>query len=127
MNLVLRSRVDQRATTCVVCRDADGVLAVCRGCGTTTHAGCATGSQGCPTIGCVRRDPLPVARWADQNVDLRASGARLRSSATRRALQPSSRLDLLTRPLSNATLLRLLAAPALVLLVVGCLVYRRLP
>jgi hypothetical protein len=70
------------STTCVVCRDSDGVVAVCRGCGTTTHAECAVESRGCPTIGCARRDVLPVAPWTGQHIDLRPLPSARRPSRT---------------------------------------------
>lgn len=43
---------------CAVCHDGPDGLVICRGCGTMLHAQCLVSLPGCPTLGCVERDPL---------------------------------------------------------------------
>ncbi len=123
MNLVLHQRTTT-ATTCVVCRDALGVLAVCPGCGVTTHAGCAAERRGCPTAGCAQRDALPVARMTEQHVrDVRPAPAKRPSKATSR-----DRLAALaTRRVPASTYVLVVALTVVVIAAVSWVVFRRLP
>lgn len=98
MNLVLRERDERSPPRCVVCRDDDGVVAVCRGCGTTTHAACAAESHGCPTIGCARQDPLPVVEGTDQPSRTESAELRARLSRERLRLLHEERLREARRP-----------------------------
>lgn len=123
MNLVLQHRITPAATACAVCRDALGVLAVCPGCGVTTHAGCAAERRGCPTTGCPQRDALPVARMGEQHVrDVRPATAKVVSRTSRDRLAA-----LAARRVPTSTWVLVVALTMVVIAAVSWIAFRRLP
>lgn len=61
VGMKLRPSVAKSEQRCAYCHDEEGALEACPGCGTLLHAECA--AEGCPTLGCTRRQARRFAAW----------------------------------------------------------------